>query len=176
MSLPADDDPPLTPADPWTALRVHTPARIALGRSGASLPTRELLAFGIAHATFAKAKVEPDTHRPGANLAHDHPLAEFAVRHRRHHGVKLQQVQLIDADRIERDLPPQRRHQAKGRRVRLEETPRRRLERRNPQRRANRLRHAARVFDNRAMTGMQPVEIAQGDCGAPILVNRAHLS
>ena len=52
MTPPADapDDAPLTPADPWTALRVHTPARIALGRSGASLPTRELLAFGIAHA------------------------------------------------------------------------------------------------------------------------------
>ncbi|WP_293370279.1 ethanolamine ammonia-lyase subunit EutC [Nevskia sp.] len=50
MNAPPDDEQPLTPADPWTALRVHTPARIALGRSGASLPTREVLAFGIAHA------------------------------------------------------------------------------------------------------------------------------
>lgn len=40
----------LAPTDPWSALRALTPARIGLGRVGASLPTRELLAFGAAHA------------------------------------------------------------------------------------------------------------------------------
>ncbi|MGI4765145.1 MAG: ethanolamine ammonia-lyase subunit EutC [Janthinobacterium lividum] len=37
-------------ADPWTELAGLTPARLALGRSGASLPTREVLKLGLAHA------------------------------------------------------------------------------------------------------------------------------
>jgi len=40
----------LTRPDPWVALRRHTPARIALGRSGVSLPSDEVLRFGLAHA------------------------------------------------------------------------------------------------------------------------------
>jgi ethanolamine ammonia-lyase small subunit len=41
---------PLAPDDPWQALRRHTAARIGLGRVGASMPTDELLRFGLAHA------------------------------------------------------------------------------------------------------------------------------
>jgi len=41
---------PSPPADPWTALRRHTPARISLGRAGTSLPTAEVLRFAAAHA------------------------------------------------------------------------------------------------------------------------------
>ncbi len=36
--------------DPWQSFARHTPARIALGRTGASLPTQEVLRFSLAHA------------------------------------------------------------------------------------------------------------------------------
>ena len=50
MSAPAERPPAPVTADPWTHLAGLTPARLALGRSGASLPTREVLKLGLAHA------------------------------------------------------------------------------------------------------------------------------
>jgi len=58
--------------DPWADLRRHTPARIALGRVGASLPTAEVLRFAGAHAQARDAVHLPlDVATLAAELAGD---------------------------------------------------------------------------------------------------------
>ncbi|CFQ41428.1 ethanolamine ammonia-lyase subunit EutC [Yersinia bercovieri] len=61
--------------NPWQALRQFTAARIALGRSGASLPTAELLKFGLAHAQACDA-----VHQPFLSEELASQLAELGLR------------------------------------------------------------------------------------------------
>ena len=47
--------------DPWQQLKSFTRARIAIGRVGSSLPTSEVLDFGLSHATASDDKPSPIT-------------------------------------------------------------------------------------------------------------------
>jgi ethanolamine ammonia-lyase small subunit len=49
----------MTPVDPWLKLKRFTDARIGLGRSGSGMPTREVLAFAMAHAQARDAVKTP---------------------------------------------------------------------------------------------------------------------
>jgi ethanolamine ammonia-lyase small subunit len=62
----------------WLALRRYTDARIALGRVGASLPTREILNFDMAH---ARARDAVQTSLDTSAFEHQLQEAGFATLH-----------------------------------------------------------------------------------------------
>ncbi len=66
--------------DAWTLLREFTDARIALGRSGASLPTREVLNFGLAHAQARDAVHQPFHSEEISQVLAELGLPTFTVR------------------------------------------------------------------------------------------------
>lgn len=74
--------------DPWYKFAALTPARIALGRSGVSLPTGEMLKFDLAHALARDA-----VHQPL-------PLAELAARWSSAGGVPVIEVRSRAGDRL----------------------------------------------------------------------------
>ena len=84
---------PSTHADPWTQLKGFTRARIALGRVGSSLPTKEVLDFGLAHAMA----------RDAVHLALDTEALQLALEGQ---GNQVVQVQSKAVDRASYLLRP----------------------------------------------------------------------
>lgn len=83
-----DIEKPDVPANPWLELRRLTPARIALGRTGTSLPTSAQLDFQLAHAQA----------RDAVHLAFDHETISAQLAES---GYETLQLHSAAADRDE---------------------------------------------------------------------------
>jgi ethanolamine ammonia-lyase small subunit len=73
------DKLPFDPHNPWLELRRLTPARIALGRTGTSMPTRAQLDFQYAHAQA----------RDAVHLPFDHVALSTQLAERGHESILL---------------------------------------------------------------------------------------
>ncbi|MGH7213756.1 MAG: ethanolamine ammonia-lyase subunit EutC [Tepidisphaeraceae bacterium] len=97
---------PLVHPDPWSSLRRHTSARIAIGRTGGSLPTAEVLAFAMDHAEARDAvDVELDIDELDAGLAPFGVPVVRLVTQAPDHATYLRRPDLgrkLDADSAER--------------------------------------------------------------------------
>lgn len=87
--MPDTDPPPPVTPNPWTALRRHTEARIALGRAGVSLPSAAHLSFQLDHARARDA-----VHLPLDRAALHAALAQAS-------GLEVLDLHSAAADRLE---------------------------------------------------------------------------
>ena len=67
-------------SDPWVQLKSFTRARIAIGRVGSSLPTKEVLDFGLSHAMAMMPCIYPWTLMRLNLMYRRKVLARYALR------------------------------------------------------------------------------------------------
>ena len=106
----------LIETNPWSELRRFTSARIALGRVGNSLPTEELLRFGVAHAQardavhqpFEPARVAADLHAIGLDSVLVHSAAPDRVHFLRRPdlGRRLDESSRVVLNAVRSGAPP----------------------------------------------------------------------
>jgi ethanolamine ammonia-lyase small subunit len=90
-------------SDPWPQLRQFTPARIGLGRVGASLPTHALLDFELAHArardaVHAALDTAVLTHQLEENGFGKPPIVSSKARNRMQYLLRPDLGRSLDAD------------------------------------------------------------------------------
>ncbi len=110
-----DDDSPANPVtpDPWREWRTATPARLALGRVGAGMPTDETLRFGWAHAMARDAihaaldaeKLAATLRANGWQVAHAHSQAADRATYLRRPDLG-RRLDAADAARLRDDATP----------------------------------------------------------------------